>query len=54
MGSDGAGRNGKLEVKAPHLPGLAVPGDYMLFVVNDQGVPSEGQYVQLGWADDDQ
>lgn len=47
-------RNGKLEIQAPPLPGLAVPGDYMLFVVSDDGVPSEGQYVQLGWADEDQ
>jgi hypothetical protein len=47
------GRNGKLEVQAPPLPGLAVPGDYMLFIVSHDGVPSEGQYVQLGWSDDD-
>lgn len=37
-----------IAVKAPHLPGLAVPGDYLLFVVSKDGVPSEGTRVRLG------
>jgi len=36
-----------LEVKAPHLPGLAIAGDYLLFVVNKKGIPSEGKYLRL-------
>jgi hypothetical protein len=48
------GRNGKLEVTAPPLPGLAVPGDYMLFVVSHDGVPSEGHYVRLTLEDDEE
>ena len=38
-----------LEVKAPHLPGLAIAGDYLLFVVNKKGIPSEGTHIRLGW-----
>lgn len=40
-------KDGKLKVEAPHLPGLAVPGDYLLFVVSKNGVPSEATHVQL-------
>jgi len=36
-----------LEVKAPHLPGLAIAGDYLLFVVNKKGIPSEGTHIRL-------
>lgn len=46
----------KLLVQAPAFPGLAVPSHYMLFVVNDKGVPSVAKLVQLkgkgGKADD--
>ena len=35
------------EVDAPPLPGLAVPGDYLLFVVSENGLPSEGLKVRL-------
>lgn len=38
---------GKLIVKAPAVPGLAVPGFYMLFVVSDEGVPSVAKLVHL-------
>lgn len=37
----------EITVTAPPLPGLAVAGDYMLFVVNKAGVPSEGKHVRL-------
>jgi hypothetical protein len=37
----------KLRVTAPRLPGLAVPGDYMLFVLDDRGVPSKAKLVRL-------
>lgn len=39
--------NGKLRVTAPPLPGLAVAGDYLLFVVSNRGVPSQGKHVRL-------
>ena len=34
-------------VKAPNLPAQAVPGVYMLFVVDDRGVPSVGKRVDI-------
>ena len=41
-------QNGKtLKVVAPKVPGLAVPGDYMLFVIDEKGVPSEATVVRL-------
>jgi len=39
--------NGELRVRAPKLPAQAVPGIYMLFVVDKAGVPSVGQQVRL-------
>jgi len=39
--------NGKLQVTAPALPGLAIAGDYLLFVVAENGVPSEGKHTRL-------
>jgi hypothetical protein len=36
-----------LRVTAPKLPGLAVAGDYMLFVVDKHGVPSKAKLVRL-------
>jgi hypothetical protein len=36
-----------LVVDAPHLPAQAIPGDYMLFVVNQAGAPSRGKHVRL-------
>jgi hypothetical protein len=43
---------GRLHVTAPPLPGLAIAGDYLLFVVNKDGVPSEGQHIRLKLSDD--
>lgn len=40
-------KNGKLSVTSPPLPGLAVAGDYLLFVVNEEGVPSVGKHLWL-------
>jgi hypothetical protein len=36
---------GKLQVQAPAHGGFAPPGPYMLFVLNDAGVPSIGEFV---------
>jgi len=48
---DNGGRDGddesELRVIAPKLPAQAVPGIYMLFVVDRNGVPSEGRKVVL-------
>jgi hypothetical protein len=38
---------GDLQVTAPTLPAQAVPGIYMLFVVDRNGVPSEGLKVVI-------
>ncbi len=38
---------GGLSVAAPSDPNLAPPGHYMLFVVDDNGVPSEAAIVQI-------
>lgn len=42
--------SGQLEVTAPPLPGLAVAGDYMLYVVSQSGAVSEGRHVSLDFA----
>lgn len=39
--------NGKLQVTAPPLPGLAIAGDYLLFVVGENGVPSEAKHTRI-------
>jgi hypothetical protein len=44
----GAAHKGELRVVAPKLPAQAVPGIYMLFVVDKNGVPSVGRKVRLG------
>ena len=36
-----------LSVKAPVLPAQAIPGDYMLFVINKNGTPSVAKHVRL-------
>lgn len=36
-----------IEVHPPVHPSVAPPGDYMLFIVTTQGVPSVAQYVKL-------
>jgi hypothetical protein len=38
---------GRVRVIAPNLPAQAVPGIYMLFVVDTNGVPSVGQRVDI-------
>jgi hypothetical protein len=40
-------QNGKLSVTSPPLPGLAVAGDYLLFLVDKDGVPSVGKHLWL-------
>jgi len=40
---------GNLKVKAPKMPVQAIPGDYMLFIVNNKGVPSVAKHVRLGF-----
>ena len=43
----GAARKGELRVRAPKLPAQAIPGIYMLYVVDGAGVPSIAQRVYL-------
>lgn len=43
----GDARNGELRVVAPTHPAQAVPGIYMLFAVNRDGVPSAGRKVVI-------
>jgi hypothetical protein len=39
---------GGLAVQAPSSAALAPPGNYLLFVINNQGVPSVAEIVQIG------
>ena len=39
---------GELSVTPPPPGGIAPPGDYLLFIVNDQRVPSVGKFVTVG------
>lgn len=43
-------KNGSTEITVfpPKLPGTAVPGNYMLFVVDENGVPSKASRFSLG------
>jgi hypothetical protein len=41
------GEDGRLTAVAPAAPGLALPGYYMLFVLNHAGVPSEAKVVHF-------
>jgi hypothetical protein len=43
----GNARKREVRVVAPKLPSQAVPGIYMLFVVDKNGVPSVGHQVRL-------
>ncbi len=47
------GKDGKLIVDAPHVPAQAIPGDYMLFVVDKSGTPSMAKHVRLRLRDHD-
>lgn len=38
-----------LKVAAPAVPGLAIPGYYMLFVVNHKGIPSVANLAHVDW-----
>jgi hypothetical protein len=37
----------RLEVQGPRFPGVAPPGNYLLFVVDEGGVPSTGELIHL-------
>jgi hypothetical protein len=43
----GAAHKGEIRVRSPKLPGQAVPGIYMLFVLDQSGVPSLANRVYL-------
>ena len=43
----GAAHKGALRVRAPKLPAQAVPGIYMLFILDRAGVPSVARQVRL-------
>jgi hypothetical protein len=40
-------RNGAIEVEVPNNPNLAPPGWYLLFLVDEDGVPSVARWVRL-------
>jgi hypothetical protein len=46
------GKLRELHVQSPALPALAIPGYYMLFVVNEEGVPSVAKLVHLEFPDE--
>lgn len=37
----------RIETRIPQDPAIAVPGYYLLFVLDEEGVPSEGRYLQV-------
>ena len=39
-----------LQVTPPADPNLAPPGDYMLFLLNGDGVPSVAHFIRVGQA----
>ena len=43
----GAAKKSELRIRAPKLPAQAVPGIYMLFVLNEAGVPSVASRIYL-------
>ena len=45
-------RPGGVTLTAPASPEIATPGYYMLFLLNDQGVPSVARFVRLGFTSD--
>jgi hypothetical protein len=40
--------DGAVNVTAPSTPNLAPPGYYMLFILNRNGVPSQGKIIRIG------
>ncbi len=49
----GAARKGRLRVRGPKVPAQAIPGIYMLFVVDREGVPSVGKQLRLKLEEED-
>ncbi len=47
------GKDDRLIVDMPRVPAQAIPGDYMLFVVDRAGTPSIAKHVRLRLRDDD-
>ncbi len=47
-----AQRPGGVTLTAPATADVATPGYYMLFLLNDQGVPSVAKFVRLGYESD--
>ena len=45
-------RPGGVTLTAPASPQIATPGYYMLFLLNDQGVPSVARFIRLGFTSD--
>ena len=45
-----AQRPGGVILTAPASADIATPGQYMLFLINDQGVPSVAKFMRLGYA----
>ena len=43
----GAAHKGEIRIRAPKLPAQAVPGIYLLFVLDQAGVPSVAKRVYL-------
>ena len=43
-----ANGDGSYELTTPESGNVATPGYYMLFAMNDQGVPSEAKMIQVG------
>lgn len=45
--------DGEVEIQAPRFPGVAPPGNYLLFVVDENGIPSTGELIHLNvdWKD---
>jgi hypothetical protein len=41
------GNSNELVISAPGMPAHAIPGDYMLFVLNEAGVPSIAKRIRL-------
>jgi fibronectin type 3 domain-containing protein len=39
--------SGKITVQAPASANLAPPGDYLLFILNGNGVPSQGKFIRI-------
>jgi len=40
----------EVEIQAPRFPGVAPPGNYLIFVVDENDVPSTGELIHLGAA----